>query len=314
MSTLKSASWKFLVVPLVLGLFSCASPRVAQDAPAPVTPGVPVPEGTPVPPTSPPRSITLVVGGTGVASYATVGLLKKLHEEGVEIELIIATGWPAVFALANGFLRSIHDLEWFATRLDRKDFERIGSVDFRRDLDPREALKGIILDSFPQMLISESRTPVVISATNTDLGELDVYGSGEWKEPLLKTASVPGVFRPFLSERGSDWMAGITGLDVREALRRGATHVVAMGAYNDFLSWIVQKEEGNDAVSRRQYASQLRKSNQEAMKQAAYSIDMDLRRAPLDFGAKRAAILAGYREGAKLIRKLREPASSTTAN
>lgn len=292
----------------VFALTACTSAPTA-----PVAQGPGAPEGTAPPPSatgSPIQRIALVVGGTGVASFATVGLLKKLHEEGIEVELVVATGWPAVFALANGYLKSIHDLEWFATRLEKKDFERMGSVDFRKDIDPQEALKGIVLKSFRQTLIGESRTPLVISATNTDLGEADVFGSGEWKEPLLKTISVPGVFRDFPLDKGSDWMADISGLDVREALRRGATHVVALNLYEDFLSWLVQKEGGNDDVLRRQYAAQIRKSNQDAMKQAEFAINLVLHRAPLDFGAKRAAILAGYREGAKLIRRLREPAGS----
>jgi hypothetical protein len=61
--------------------------------------------------------ITLVLGGAGVASFATVGLLKRLKNEGIKIEMIVASGWPAVFALGNGFMKSVHDLEWFAMRL-----------------------------------------------------------------------------------------------------------------------------------------------------------------------------------------------------
>ena len=75
------------------------------------------------------RKITLVLGGAGVASFATVGLLKRFYEEGIEVESIITTGWPTLFALANGFLKSVHDLEWFAMRLQEKDFYKASIFD-----------------------------------------------------------------------------------------------------------------------------------------------------------------------------------------
>ncbi len=274
-----------------------AAPGQPEGTPAP---GVPAPSGT--------QHVTLVLGGAGVASFATVGLLKKFYEEGVEVDLIVSTGWPTLFALANGFLKSIHDLEWFATRLERKDFDKMGSVDFHKDIDPSEGLPPIVLNSFPQTLLNQTRVPVVIAATNTDLGEPDVFGSGEWKEPLLKTVSVPGLYRKFSAERGTAWIDGVVALDVREAVRRGATSIIAVSMYEDYANSITQKKD--EELIRRVYAAQLRKTTNEAMKQATLSGRIELKREPTDFAAKRAAIAAGYREGARLIKKLREPASS----
>lgn len=254
--------------------------------------------------------ISLVLGGAGVASYATVGMLKKFNEEGIEIEFIVATGWPTVFALANGFLKSVHDLEWFATRLDKEGFEKMGAVDFRKEIDPSEALPKIILDSFSQTLLSQGRVPVVIAATNTDLGEPDVFGSGEWKEPLLRTISVPGIYRKFPAERGTGWIQGLQGLDVREAVRRGAGVVVAVSMYDDFVQGLSKKPtKGDDELLRRVYAAQIRKSTQEAIKQSSISATIALQKDAADFSAKRTAILAGYREAARIVKKLREPAA-----
>jgi predicted acylesterase/phospholipase RssA len=303
----------FAVLFSILLFTGCVSKPVQHGAPGAPTAAV-QPDGTPAPetPATPANHnrITLVVGGAGVASFATVGLLKKFYEEGVEVELIVATGWPTLFALANGFLKSIHDLEWFATRLERKDFDKMGSVDFRQDIDPSQGLPPIVLNSFPQTLLNQTRVPVVIAATNTDLGEPDVFGSGEWKEPLLRTASVPGLYRKFSAERGTGWIDAVSALDVREAVRRGATTIVAVSMYEDYLNSVGSKKD--DELIRRVYAAQMRKSVSEALKQAgAFSGKIVLGKEPTDYAAKRAAIAAGYREGARLIKKLREPAAAT---
>lgn len=257
------------------------------------------------------KRVALVLGGTGVASFATVGLLKKLFEEGIQVDLIVATGWPALFSLADGFSKSVHDLEWFATRLEERDFQRMGEADFRRDIDPSEILPSIVLKSFPQTLLNQSRIPVVIAATNTDMGEPDVYGSGDWKEPLLRTVSVPGIYRRFSPDAGTTWIDGVQGLEVREALRRGATKVIAVSMYDDFTRWLPTTGKKEEELARRLYANQIKKSNQESVKLAHLYTSIVLKKDPTDFSAKRSAILAGYREGGRIIKNLRETANST---
>ncbi len=304
-----------LIFVFLFSLFGCAS-KADVSSQGPDAGFEATEQGTPPPatPTLPKGGhVTLVLGGSGVASFATIGLLKKLNEEGVEIDLIVATGLPALFALANGFLKTVHDLEWFATRLSQRDLEKLGSSDFRKEIDPEDNLPTFILKSFPQKLLNQSRVPVVIAATNTDVGEADVYGSGEWKEPLLKTVSIPGLHRKFVADRGTAWVEGVQGLDVREAVRRGSQIIIAVSMHDDFIQSLNKaKGEKEDELFRRLYASQLRKTTTESLKLAGLSSSITLQKDPLDLSAKRAAILAGYREGSRIVKKLREPASPST--
>jgi hypothetical protein len=80
--------------------------------------------------------------------------------------------------------------------------------------------------------------------------------------------------------------------------------------YEDFVQWVATKPSKDDELVRRLYASRLKKSNQEASKLAHFSSSVVLKKSPLDFSAKRAAILAGYREGTRVIKALREIANS----
>jgi predicted acylesterase/phospholipase RssA len=310
---------KTSVLVFLLGLtlsFGCASRGGTKPTPAAIDAGSPpvaTSESSGLGRYSNSNRLTLVLGGAGVASFATVGLLKKLQEEGFEIELIVATGLPALFSLAAGYLKSVHDVEWFATRLSEKDLQRVSSVDFRHEMDPSEALKGLILSSFGQTLLNQSRVPVVLAATNSDLGEPDVFSSGDWKEPLLRTLSVPGLYRKFPNDRPVSWVDSLLGLDAREAVRRGASNVVVVSMYDDFLSWSVDKSRKPDELpGRRAYAAQIQKTLNEAKRFSVLFGSISLKRLPLDFSAKRAAILAGYREGARLSKQLRDSANSTT--
>jgi hypothetical protein len=310
--------FNLFVLFVAFSLFTsrCALKPTASSAPTPGSPEFSAGEAAKPanPETVRSNRVSLVLGGAGVASFATVGFLKKLHEEGVEVDLIIATGWPALFALAAGYLKSIHDLEWFATRLGPKELDRMASSDPRQETDPSEALKGIVLNSFSQTLLSQSRIPVIIAATNTDLGEPDVFGTGDWKEPLLRTMGIPGLYRKFPANAATDWINDIQAMEIREAGRRGASNTIVLNMYEDFLSSVVEPPNKDEELSRRLYSSKLRKSASESMKLAPFSGAIHLKRAPLDFSAKRAAILAGYREAARILRNLREPASSTMPN
>ncbi|NBT59026.1 hypothetical protein EBT16_09615, partial [bacterium] len=158
----------------------------------PVTPGL---AATPQENPSTKRpGITLVLGGAGVASYATVGLLKRLKTEGVKIDLIVASGWPAVFATGYGLLKSVHDLEWFAMRLEETDFKKACSVKGSEELGE---ISKLIESFFKKSELQETRIPIVIVPGNTEREGSGAFDSGDWATPLLRTVALPGLYRKF---------------------------------------------------------------------------------------------------------------------
>ncbi|MBI1859719.1 MAG: hypothetical protein HYR96_02220 [Deltaproteobacteria bacterium] len=270
-----------------------------------IIPSYPKPTETPPPPRveEVPR-VALVLGGAGVASFATVGLLKKLQEEKIKIDLIVTTGWPTLFVLGKAFLPSIHELEWFATRLTEKDFYKASIFD-ERDYASHEKLGKLIEGAFKQREIQDGKIPIVISAANTEFGEAEIFDRGDWREPLLKTMSVPGLFRPYPADADRQSISSLQGLDVDEAHRRGLNVVVAVYMYDDYLRSLSEGEKNADALFRRLYQAQLRKSLGNQLKLAQVRASIELFKAPNDFNAKRTAILAGYREGERVARSLR---------
>jgi NTE family protein len=312
------------VVPLVVSLAitaGCASkpvnetPLVGPPAPKPVE-SVPLPTDVPVTPkedapTRPleKRKITLVLGGAGVASFATVGLLKRLIEEHIEVESIVATGWPALFAVGYGFTRSIHDLEWFAMRVQEKDLFRSTFWDLRRQEANQEQLQQFLAKAFGQRDLEESTVPVVIAVTNVETAQPVAYDRGEWREPVLKTMAVPGIFRPYPQEGDREYIASLRGLDVDEALRRGAEVVVAVEMYDDYLQELGKDlnrgQMGGEKTFRQLYLTQLRTSLKRELELANVSGSVRLGKPPMALQAKRAAIQAGYNEGKRLARLIK---------
>lgn len=312
--------FSFLLAVLWLVGAGCAHRAPQPEAPPGTTlpgttgtnPTVPVEPGKPgeTPPvTVGPRPfekphVALVLGGAGVASFATVGLLKRFAEEGIVIDYIITTGWPTLFALANGFMGSVHDVEWFAMRLGEKDFYKTGLFDNNKDYQAQDRLSSLIEGSFRAHDLAEAKVQVLISAANTELGEPQTYERGDWKEPLLKTMSVPGIYRPY-PNKGNDtqWVQSLSGIDVDEAIRRGAKTIVAVQMYNDYFGNVGNaKRDNSDRVFRQLYLAQIKKSIKKEMKLATITSEITLGKPPGDFAAKRQAILAGYREGAKIAR------------
>lgn len=251
----------------------------------PITPGASAPSAEKMASKRP--GITLVLGGAGVASFATVGLLKRLKSEGIKVDLIVASGWPSVFALGYGFLRTVHDLEWFAMRLEEVDFKKLGSGKKEKDLG---TVSKLVESFFKKSDIKEARLPLVLVTRDIESGNSDVYDSGNWSEALLKTFAVPGLYRPFPEKR----FEGIP-LGVGEAQKRTNSPVFVIRMYSDYFAFSKEKPQTLAAF-------------QNALKEEAsrgdLNLEVKLSGGPLDYSKKRAAILAGSQVGGQIAKRL----------
>lgn len=311
----KSTPWLYCLV--VFFIWGCVtkSPR-AETPMADSSPSIsPAPSIEPQPPAVEPpvtpvskKRIGLVLGGAGVASFATVGILKRFQQEGIGVDFIVTTGWPTLFSLGYGFLKSVHDLEWFAMRLQDKDFYAAGFFDSGREFASHDKLSKLVSNAFKQDGIEDSKIPIIISAANIEPGDPDVYERGDWKNPLLKTMSVPGIYRPYPQDSDNKWVSSLQGLDVAEAIKRGPDLIVAVSMYDDYFALLKKnagKKEGTEALFRQLYLTQLRNTIAREFKLAQLTSRIQIDKNPNDFTAKRAAILAGYKEGSRLAREIR---------
>lgn len=247
--------------------------------------------------------ITLVLGGAGVASFATVGLLKRLKTEGIKIDMIVASGWPAVFALGYGFLKSVHDLEWFAMRLQEQDFSKACKI---KEDEKKGTLSKLIESFLKREDLRDSKIPVVIVAGNSEKEDLGIFDSGDWREALLLTLPLPGLYRPFPKlESSSRSSFDLIGLGVREAQKRTNSKVFAVQMYSDYIEFFkASKSDGKKETIRSIYLASLRKSLKEEGAAADASYSIQIGGSPLDYSQKRSAILAGSSVAGKIIKNI----------
>jgi NTE family protein len=283
-------------------------PSTTQAPPPSSSPGA-SPSEAPVVPGPSVKSlqgpVTVVLGGAGVASFATIGILKKLQEDGVKIDAIIATGWPALFAVGYGTMKSVHDLEWFATRLEESDFASGGLFGSDKGFSEHERLRATVTKAFGNTNLNQTRVPIVISSSNSSSGQPEIFSSGNWLDPLLKAVSVPGTFRPYGEGPGLGWVSALSGVDVEEAHRRGARTILAFAMYDDFLVSLQDyRTKESETLFRNLFAAQLHRSIRTSMKRASAGVHIRLGRPANEFSAKRLAMQLGYQETSKLLRSV----------
>lgn len=248
------------------------------------------------------QSVTLVLGGAGVASFATVGLLKRFKEEGIKIDSIVASGWPALFALAYGSFKSVHDLEWFAMRLQDQDFSKACSL--KRNQEVGE-LSKFIREFLKIEDLKDMRIPLVIMNNNLEVGDDRSFDSGDWQEPLLRTLAFPGLYRPFPPEESVRKGLQLKALDTAEARKKGNSPVIAVNMYSDYLEYFkVPRKEAGHSAYQAVFLGAFRKSLREELSSSSHSASIELKSSPLDFSKKRAAIFAGSSAASKIIKKL----------
>ncbi len=286
-------------------LFGCATkqPKTTSETSGPPAPGEVTKQEEPQDDRPSPK-VVLVLGGVGIASFATIGILKAFKEEGIQIDSMVATGWPAVFALGYGYLKSIHDLEWFSLRLENKDFYSESFLG-KKGFSPHDAISKKLKQAFTQTSLSQASTPIAITASNLEEKKPDVYTSGGWVSPLMKAISAPGIYQPFPNKSSRQWILSMDGIDTAVAQERGANLIVAVDMYDDYLNSLDKPRDSSEAVFRSLFLTQFRQRLETQMAIAQLPTKISLRKGPLDFSGKRQAVQAGYEIGKRLADEIR---------
>ncbi len=303
----------FICLTIVLVFVSCAVKKVKHTQspkPSPIKEEapvvIPIPHETPLPVQQ--LSATLVLGGGGVASFATVGVLKKFEEEKIRINSLIVTGWPAIFAVIYGFTGSSYDTEWFAMKLKKEDFLSGGFLSsFNFDFPTPKRIGELVSELVKKSDLRQSDIAVILTYTHTSNGNFEYISRGHWLDPLLKSVSLPGVYGPYPPKSYFAGISSLNGLDVGYALSRGSERVVSIDMYGDFIeSELRDRLKSNKELFKKAFFLSLRKSISSEAAKSHFHSRITLNKSPFDFSAKRIAIVAGYGEADNIIKKLKK--------
>lgn len=136
----------------------------------------------------------IVLSGGGSRGIAHLGVLKALEELGVEISIISGSSSGAILGAlySNGYtpdeiFQIILKLRFF--KILRPAFNLSGLL----KMDRTEALftKYITAKSFEEL-----KTPLIVNATDVQLGKTRYFSEGELIRPLMASSCVPVIFKP----------------------------------------------------------------------------------------------------------------------
>ncbi|TAI47523.1 patatin-like phospholipase family protein [Flagellimonas allohymeniacidonis] len=141
-----------------------------------------------------PKTIGLVLSGGGIRGMAHIGLIKAMHENGLEADVISGTSVGALVGAlyANG--NSAEDMLQFfrETPLFKYNFFAINKPGF---IDT-ERYYPIFKGYFPNDSFESLDKPLHVVTTDLMKGEEKVFYQGDLIKPLLASAALTPVFSP----------------------------------------------------------------------------------------------------------------------
>jgi predicted acylesterase/phospholipase RssA/CRP-like cAMP-binding protein len=147
------------------------------------------------------RPVGLVLGGGGALGIAHIGVLRALEEAGIPVDIIGGTSMGAIFAggyargwSAGSMMERVRHL--FASRFALYD----PTIPFSSLLAGRK-LDRILERFFDDIDIADLWTPFFCVSTNISRARRQVHDSGNLRDAIRSSCSIPGLFPPFQAVR-----------------------------------------------------------------------------------------------------------------
>ena len=188
-----------------------------------------------------PGKIGLALGGGAARGWAHLGVLRALHERGVQVECVAGTSIGALVG-ASFALGKLNLLEEFVAEIDWKRILSFLDVTF-----PRSGLiEGNELLEFFQSYVQEREIetlplPYCAVAASLNTGREVVLNRGSLTEAVRASISVPGIFTPL--RRGDEFLVDgglVNPVPVSAVRGLGADYVIAVDL-NQERSWEERK-------------------------------------------------------------------------
>jgi NTE family protein len=151
--------------------------------------------------------VVAVFSGGGAKALAHAGAFRALEQAGLIPDHIVATSMGAVIGAALAAGAPFEEVRRRALRLRRKDVAPFNPLTlvkgmFATSLFPAAALRRSIERLVPAKRFAHLRTPLTVTATDLDSGELVLFGAGsteqgaELHDALYASCALPLYFPP----------------------------------------------------------------------------------------------------------------------
>ena len=140
------------------------------------------------------KKLALVLGGGAAKGYAHVGVIKELEKNGIMPDLIVGTSMGALVGGMYASGKTITELETLASKFNSLGSFSLISTLFKDNILNINNVKKILNKELSEKTFEECKIKFVSIATDLKTGEMEKFSSGNLKDGVMASISIPGVF------------------------------------------------------------------------------------------------------------------------
>ena len=207
------------------------------------------------------KKIALVLGWGGVKCAASIGFLRVLSQEGIDIDMVVGSSAGSIFAsfIASGYeadaiTENIIEL-WSHDAMNKTNHLAILQILFPSIFKMQESyhvrddklINRSLSKAFGENRIEDTKIPLVLTATDFRTGEQVIFTEGKIAEAVRASIALPMIFKPV--KKGDQLLVDsfLTGSHpIGVAIKNGADIILSMGfdtktqaPFNSFSNFIM---------------------------------------------------------------------------
>ena len=140
------------------------------------------------------KKLALVLGGGAAKGYAHIGVIKALEKHGLKPDLIVGTSMGALVGGMYAIGKDIPYMEKLVSKFNGIGNFSIISTLFKGNVLNINKVKKIFDQEFGDIKQEETPIKFVCVATNMQTGEPKNFESGNLKDNIMASISIPGIF------------------------------------------------------------------------------------------------------------------------
>lgn len=150
-------------------------------------------------------AVGIALSGGGARGFAHIGVLKALHEHGVEPGIVSGTSMGSLVGLLYAAGLSLQDIQEL---VKREPVVRMVNMAFgKHGFFEMKGVRKILEEVIQEDDFSYLKKPFFLSVANLNTGEREIKNSGRLIEYVIASCSVPVIFAPVLID-GTTYVDG----------------------------------------------------------------------------------------------------------
>lgn len=138
-------------------------------------------------------NITLALGGGGSKGNSHIGVIRRLQQEGFNIQGVAGTSFGGIVAVFHALGYSPDQIENLFTSIDQKNLYGHGEGEGPSLLGLAGARK-LLKEEIGERTFADLKTPCILTAADLNCGCEVLLSEGSLVDALLATVAIPGVF------------------------------------------------------------------------------------------------------------------------